>query len=141
LVSADGSGKIVKTPADPPFPSPQSVEIDSTVSELGKLSGTIHYSLRGDTEFVLRTAFHRAPEAQWNQLAETILTLDGLHADVAHVTTSNPSDTREPFKLDIEFSQLNFLDWSAKKTRVVLPLLTIGMPDPPPNAKQPIELG
>lgn len=141
LITADGSGKIVKTPADPPFPSTQRVEIDSTVSELGKLSGTIHYSLRGDTEFVLRTAFHRAPEAQWNQLAETILTLDGLHADVAHVTTSNPTDTREPFRLDIEFSQSNFLDWSARKTRVVLPLLTIGMPDPPSDAKQPVELG
>lgn len=141
LIAADGSGKIVKTPADPPFPSTQRVEIDCAVSELGKLSGTIHYSLRGDTEFVLRTAFHRAPEAQWNQLAETILTLDGLHGDVIHVTTSNPTDTREPFKLDIEFSQSNFLDWSAKKTRVMLPLLTIGMPDPPSNAKQPIELG
>ncbi len=135
LIAADGSGKIVKTPADPPFPSTQRVEIEGAVSELGKLSGTIHYSLRGDTEFVLRTAFHRAPEAQWNQLAETILTLDGLHADVARVTTSNPTDTREPFKLDIEFSQSNFLDWSAKKTRVVLPLLTIGMPDPPVECK------
>jgi len=141
LVAADGIGKIVKTPADPPFPSTQRVEIEGEVSELGKLSGTIRYSLRGDTEFVLRTAFHRSPEAQWNQLAETILTLDGLHADVAHVTTSNPTDTREPFKLDIEFSQSNFLDWSAKKTRVVLPLLTIGMPDPPTDAKQPVELG
>jgi tetratricopeptide (TPR) repeat protein len=141
LIAADGGGKIVKTPADPPFPSTQRVEIDGAVSELGKLSGTIHYSLRGDTEFVLRTAFHRAPEAQWNQLAETILTLDGLHADVAHVKTSNPTDTGEPFKLDIEFSQPNFFDWSTKKTRVVLPLLTIGMPDPPSNAKQAIELG
>jgi Flp pilus assembly protein TadD len=141
LIATDGSGKIIKTPADPPFPSTQRVEIEGTVSELGKLSGTIHYSLRGDTEFVLRTAFHRAPEAQGNQLAETILTLDGLRADVSHVTTSNPTDTREPFKLDIEFSQANFLDWSAKKTRVVLPLLTVGMPDPPSNAKQPVELG
>ncbi len=141
LIAADGSGKIVKTPADPPFPSTQRVEIEGAVSELGKLSGTIHYSLRGDTEFVLRTAFHRTPEAQWNQLAETILTLDGLHADVSHVTTSDPTDTREPFKLDIEFSQSNFLDWSAKKSRVMLPLLTIGMPDPPSDAKQPVELG
>jgi tetratricopeptide (TPR) repeat protein/transglutaminase-like putative cysteine protease len=141
LISTEGSGKIVKTPADPPFLSAQRVEIDGAVSELGKLSGTIHYSLRGDTEFVLRTAFHRAPEAQWNQLAETILTLDGLHADVAHVTTSNPTDTHEPFKVDIEFSQSDFLDWSAKKTRVMLPLLTIGMPDPPADAKQMVELG
>ncbi|HKN60260.1 MAG TPA: DUF3857 domain-containing protein [Candidatus Acidoferrales bacterium] len=141
LIVVDDNGKIVKTPADPPFPSTQRVEIDGAVSELGKLSGTIHYSLRGDTEFVLRNAFHRAPETQWNQLAETILTLDGLHADVAHVKTSNPMDTREPFKMDIEFSQSNFLDWSAKKTRVVLPLLTIGMPDPPSNAKQPVALG
>lgn len=141
LVSSDGSNKIVKTPADPPFPSTQRVDIETSANEIGKLSGTIHYLLRGDTEFVLRNAFRRAPSSEWNQLAQTILTLDGLHADAASVKTSDPSDTEKPFELSIDFAQQNFLDWSSKSTRVALPLLTIGLPDPPVDAKRKIDLG
>jgi tetratricopeptide (TPR) repeat protein/transglutaminase-like putative cysteine protease len=141
LVSADGAGKLVETPADPPFPSTQQVELECKLSELGKLSGTIHYSLRGDTEFLLRTAFRRAPGAEWNQLAQTILTLDGLRGEVARVTTSDPLDTEKPFELSIQFSQPNVLDWPNKKTRIALPLLTIATPDPPTKSTQPVKLG
>src|SRR5579872_4899307 len=78
LIDADGSGKIVRTPADPPYASTQRVEITGTVTELGKLAAHIRYELRGDNEFVLRLAFHKTPEAQWKDLAQTIITLDGL---------------------------------------------------------------
>ena len=141
LVASDGDGKIATTPADPPFLSAQRVEIDGSVTALGKLSGTVRYSLRGDTEFVLRTAFRRTPAEQWNQLGQTILTLDGLHGEVSSVKTSDPSDTQKPFELTIEFSQPNFFDWSTKQIRVALPLLTIGMPDPPSDKNQPVEIG
>lgn len=141
LVASDGTGKIVKTPADPPFASTQRVEIAATVSDLGKLSGTIHYSLRGDTEFVLRGAFHRSPQSEWNELAQTILTLDGLHGDVSSVKTSDPLDTEKPFELNIDFSNQGFVDWSSKKARVALPLLTIGLPDPPANGKTGVNIG
>jgi len=141
LVTNDGNGKIVKTPADPPFPSSQQVQIEGAVSDLGKLSATIHYSLRGDTEFVLRSAFHRAPQSQWSELAQTILALDGLHGEVSSVKTSDASDTKNPFELTIQFSQQNFLDWSSERTGASLPLLTIGLPDQPKTAMKAVELG
>jgi len=141
LVSSDGAGTIVETPVDPPFPSTQKVEIEGVVSELGKLSGRIHYSLRGDTEFVLRTAFHRSPQTEWKSLAQTILTLDGLRVDVDSVKASDAIDTNKPFELNIEFSEQNFLGWSKQKTRLSVPLLTIGMPDPPKAANRIIKLG
>ena len=82
LVAADGAGKIVETPADPPFLSTQHVDIDGHVSDLGKLAARAHYSMRGDTELVLRLAFHRTPQAQWNDLGQTILSLDGIRGEV-----------------------------------------------------------
>ena len=141
LVPADGAGKLVKTPQDPPFLSTQRVEIDGAVSDLGKLTATAHYSLRGDTEFVLRRAFHTTPPDQWKQLGQTILSLDGLHGDVTSVTPGDPTETRDPFEISIAFTQVNFLDWSAARARIALPMLTPGMPDLPAKNTQPIELG
>jgi tetratricopeptide (TPR) repeat protein len=141
LVPADGAGKIVETPTDPPFASTQSVDIDGHVSDLGKLTAKAHYALRGDTELVLRLAFHKTPQAQWNQLGQTILSLDGIRGEVTAVNPSDPMATHDPFKLDINFTQSYFLDWSSKRAATQLPLLAIGLPDPPKDAAKLIELG
>jgi tetratricopeptide (TPR) repeat protein len=141
LVPANGPGKVVETPADPPFPSTQDVDIDGRVSDLGKLVGTAHYSVRGDMEFALRTAFRRTAQAQWNQLGQTILTLDGLRGQISGVTTSDPLDTEKAFELNIEFSDLNVLNWPNKKAKMVLPLLTISTPDSPKESDKPVKLG
>ena len=141
LVPADALGKLVKTPQDPPFRSTQRVEIDGQISDLGKLTATARYSLRGDTEFVLRRAFHTTPPDQWKQLGQTILSLDGLHGNVTSVTPGDSTETRDPFEISIAFTQVNFLDWSAARTRIALPMLTPGMPDLPAKTTQAIELG
>jgi len=141
LVADDGGGKIVQTPSDPPFVSTQHVDIDGQVSDLGKLAARAHYAMRGDTELVLRLAFHRTPQAQWNDLGQTILSLDGIHGEVTSVRPGDPMATHDPFELDIDFTQSNFLDWSSKRANTPLPLLAIGLPDPPEDAAKPIELG
>ncbi len=141
LVPPNGDGKIVETPIDPPFRSTQRVEIDAEVSDLGKLSAKLRYFIRGDNELALRIAFRRAPQAQWQELGQTIAALDGIHGDVTAVKPSDPADTTNPFELDLDFSQANFLDWSSKKTKVNVPLLMIGMPDAPQDAAEPIHLG
>jgi tetratricopeptide (TPR) repeat protein len=141
LVSADGAGHIALTPLDPPFPSAQYVEIEGKITELAKFVATIHYSLRGDTEFVLRSAFHEAPREEWSQLAQTILTLDGLRGEVTRVQASDPLETEKPFELTFEFSEPNVFAWPTTRARIALPLLTIGMPDEPANARSAVELG
>jgi tetratricopeptide (TPR) repeat protein len=141
LVTAEGPSKIVETPANPPFVSSQHVDIDGGVSDLGKLTARAHYSMRGDTELVLRLAFHRTPQAHWNELAQTILSLDGLRGEVTAVKPGDPADTHSPFELDIDFKQSGFLDWASKRQSGALPLLAIGMPDAPEDAAKPIDLG
>jgi Flp pilus assembly protein TadD len=141
LVPANGEGRIVETPPDPPFLSKQYVEIDGTVDDLGKLTGRVHYTVRGDTEFILRSAFRKTPQTQWKELGQTILTLDGLKGEVSSIKPSDPAGTEKPFELDIEFTQPNFLDWSARKAKITVPLLSIGLPDAPEDATKSIELG
>jgi tetratricopeptide (TPR) repeat protein/transglutaminase-like putative cysteine protease len=141
LIGDDGRGKIVETPADPPFLSTQHVEIDAQVSVLGKLTAKLRYFLRGDNEVALRLAFRRTPQNEWQQLGQTIAALDGIRGNVTSVKPSDPTDTERPFELDLDYEQLGFLDWAKKKTKVSVPLLSLGMPHPPENAVDPIRLG
>ncbi|MGA8222679.1 MAG: DUF3857 domain-containing protein [Candidatus Acidiferrales bacterium] len=141
LVPPNGAGEIVVTPEDPPFQSSQLVEIVGQVSDLGKLTAKVRYVLRGDNEFALRVAFRRTPQNQWKDLGQTIAQFDGLRGEVTAVKPSDPSDTRNPFELELEFSQTGFLDWSSKKAKVALPVAGIGVPDVSEDNGEPIKIG
>src|SRR5580693_1472328 len=141
LVEPDGAGKIVQTPMDPPFLSTQHVEIEAHVNDLGKLTATLRYFLRGDNEFALRVAFRRTPETQWKELGQTIAALDGIKRQITNVKPSDPSDKEKPFEIGLDFAQSNYLDWSSKKSKVGVPLLAIGLPDASEDSTDPIHLG
>jgi len=141
LVEPDGAGKIVQTPVDPPFLSTQHVEIEARVNDLGKLTATLRYFLRGDNEYALRVAFRRTPQTQWKELGQTIAALDGIKGEITNVKPSDPSDTEKPFELDLDFAQANYLDWSSKKSKVGVPLLAIGLPDASEDSTDSIHLG
>ncbi len=141
LAPPDGGGRLVETPADPPFPSTQQVDIEGQVSDLGKLTAHAHYVLRGDTELVLRLAFRHTPQTQWKQLAQTILSLDGLPGEVTSVKPGDPTATQNPFEIEIEFTHSGFLDWSSKNATASLPLAEMGLPDAAEDTTAPIELG
>jgi tetratricopeptide (TPR) repeat protein len=141
LIASDGVGRIVKTPADPPFRSIQQVEINGSVSALGKLTGRVHYSLLGDTELALRLAFQTTPQAQWKQLGQTVLAFDGIRGEVSSVKPDNLSEFEKPFEFDVDFTESGFFDWSAKSTTTSMPLLAIGLPSPPQERGRPVEIG
>ncbi|HXT73686.1 MAG TPA: tetratricopeptide repeat protein [Candidatus Angelobacter sp.] len=141
IASAAAAPHFVETPSALPFASKQIVEITGRVSSLGRLVARIRYTLRGDNEVALRMAFHRAPEAEWKQVAQTMATLDGLQGEVTDAKPSGPTATHDPFTLDFILVNENFLDWSQEKTLLALPLPTFGMPDPPENSAQSVVLG
>jgi tetratricopeptide (TPR) repeat protein len=130
-----------ETPPDPPFPSTQDVEINANVTSLGKLTARIHYALRGDNEYALRTAFERTPQSEWNSVAQTMATLDGLHGTVLSVKSSDPTATRDPFTLDFVLVSADFLDWSRPRVLVPLFLPAFGLPDAPADSSKPVQLG
>lgn len=141
LVAPDGKGRIVTTPADPPFLASQNVETTAGVSDLGKLSGTVRYTVRGDQEVLLRLAFRHTAQKDWKQIGAAILRRDGLNAEATSVETSDPSDTRNPFQVTIHFTQGAFLSWASQQAAVNLPFLSIGLPSATEDNPEPIELG
>ncbi|MCL5286738.1 MAG: DUF3857 domain-containing protein [Acidobacteria bacterium] len=144
LISHDAPPGLVDTPQDPPFASTQAVEISGKVSELGKLTARIKYTLRGDAELGLRVAFRRTPQNQWKQIAQWAAISDGFRGEVGEIKVGDPSATAEPFAFEYELSQANYLDWSNKKSQMNVPLPSMGLPSAPDEKEETteeIELG
>src|SRR5205807_3683511 len=53
----------------------------------------------------------------------------------------DPADTHHPFKLDFKLEAPNFLDWSKKKSDLVLPLSQISMTDADEDDTEPVKIG
>lgn len=145
VIPADGSEpRLLETPADPPFPSTQHVEIEGVISELGKLDAKVTYQLRGDGELPLRMAFRRTPQGRWKEVGQMVAYSDGLGGQVSDVIPSDPAETTVPFRLEYRVSIPNFLDWSGKESQLRIPLPNIGMPSGDAELEaddDPIDLG
>jgi tetratricopeptide (TPR) repeat protein/transglutaminase-like putative cysteine protease len=116
-----------ETPADTPMPDTEVSEITGKINDIGKLEAHVHYEFRGDEELLLRSVFRRVPQANWQRVVENVNA--GLGGDITNLKVSDPAATREPFTLSYDVSKVNFIDWSKKKTEVVLPLVQFNLPD------------
>jgi len=116
-----------ETPADTPMPDTEVSDIDGKINDIGKLEAHVHYQFRGDEELLLRSVFRRVPQANWQRVVENVNA--GLGGDITNLKVSDPAATREPFTLSYDVSKVNFLDWSKKKTDIVLPLVQFSLPD------------
>jgi len=132
-----------ETPADTPMPDTEISEIEGKVNDIGKLEAHVHYQFRGDEELLLRSVFRRVPQANWSRVVDNVNA--GLGGDVTNLKVSDPAATREPFTLSYDVSKVNFLDWSKKKTEIVLPLVQFSLPDvdgdDPDGDAEPLKLG
>ena len=127
VIPASGTPHLEETPADTPMPDTELAEIDGKINEIGKLEAHVHYIFRGDEELLLRSIFRRVPQANWQRVVENVNV--GLGGDITNLKVSDPAATREPFTMSYDVSRVNFLDWSKKKTEMVLPLSTFSLPD------------
>ncbi len=130
------------TPADTPMPDTEVSDIDGKINEIGKLEVHVHYAFRGDEELMLRSIFRRVPQANWQRVVENINA--GLGGDVTNLKVSDPAATREAFTLSYDVSKVNFLDWSKKKSEIVLPLVQFNLPevdDDDTDNTEPLKLG
>ena len=116
-----------ETPADTPMPDTEVSEITGKINDIGKLEAHVHYEFRGDEELMLRSVFRRVPQANWQRVVENVNS--GLGGDVTNLKVSDPAATREAFTMSYDVSKVNFLDWSKKKTEIVLPLVQFNLPD------------
>jgi len=144
LVPGDRPSSLVQTPADPPFPNRQEMEIEGRISDLGKLEATVQQTARGDNELALRSAFRRVSSSQWKELIQTLDVFYALPGEVSDIQAGDPADTSKPFHFEYRASQPNYLDWSARKTQPAIFLPVLGLPDADSETEdktEPLRLG
>ncbi|MEY2395000.1 MAG: hypothetical protein QOF94_1345 [Acidobacteriaceae bacterium] len=127
VIPVDGTPHLEDTPADTPMPDSEISEVEGKINEIGKLEAHVHYTFRGDEELMLRSIFRRVPEAQWQRVVENVNA--GMGGEVTHLKISDPAATREPFTMAYDVAKPNFLDWSKKKSDLILPLCQFNLPD------------
>jgi tetratricopeptide (TPR) repeat protein len=145
VIPADGTPPhLEQTPADSPIPDTETIRIDGTVDDAGKLDARIAYEIRGDFELRLRQAFRHVPSAQLQQVMESVSSTAGLGKDISEPKTSDPDATREPFTFSYRVSKVNYLDASKKKLdlKLPLPVLALATADSDDaDSSDPIKLG
>jgi pentatricopeptide repeat protein len=135
------SALLVTTPADPPFKSFRSFEIDAELSDAGVLEGKVQRSFRGDTELLMRALFRQFPQSQWKDLVQGISQGSGFAGDVSEVEAGAPEDTPEPYRFSYKYTRKEYPDWA--NHRITPPLGFLGFPELKEDKKrtQPIPLG
>lgn len=122
----DKPAALVSTPADLPFESEQTFEMDAKLSDAGVLEGKSDFSARGDIEYYLRAGFRAVPLTQWKDLVQRISLSLGFGGDVSEVTASSPEKTDEPFHFSYKYTRKQFGDWP--NHRIVSPEPMIALP-------------
>jgi len=145
LIPDNAPARLEITPANPPFPSAQLVEIEGKVNDLGELTGRARLTLRGDSELMFRILFRRTPKAEWKNLRFYLnYTLGlGFDGEITEIRPADPSATEKPFELEYDFTTTDYLDWSSKTDMLELPFPSFHLPeaDADKESSKPIGFG
>lgn len=139
VVSSPEPSHLEETPADPPFLNQQTQELEAKLGDLGKLTGRVKLTVRGDSEVLLRTIFRRTPAANWKDLLDRMNESFGIGGELTDWKVSDPAATKGPFEIAYQVAKVNFVDWTKREVQLKLPLS--GMELPAANDKNEIELG
>jgi tetratricopeptide (TPR) repeat protein len=144
MIPTAGPARLETTPAEPPFRSSETVTIEGTVDDLGKLKAHAHMLLRGDAEMYMRIAFRRTPKSNYKNLGFYLGMGIGIEGEVTEIKTSDPADLDKPFEIEFDVAKADFLDWSSKKLRIGVPLPPLNLSQlkgRKANSTKPLELG
>lgn len=142
VVSSQGGAALVKTPADPPFPSIFSFQSDGTLTDAGKYDGKMHMSIRGDAELLFRLAFRQVGESQWNTAVQSISSGMGFGGTTSDASILKLDDTRSPLEVNYSYTREKVGDWDNKQLTAPLPPVDIdGAPDESVKNPQPVKVG
>jgi len=126
VVLNDGKGKLLTTPADPPFPDSQHFSMTATLDKSGTLDGKASLEVRGDLEVVVREAFRNLARPQWKQLAQNISNSMGFGGTVDDVAIGPLDDARSAFWMTYNYHRQEYGDW--ENHRIILPFPFFGLP-------------
>jgi transglutaminase-like putative cysteine protease len=106
LIEDSGKARVVQTPADAPFPQRVEVEVNGSLDATGPLRAHVRWTVRSDAEILLRNSYNLTPRDRYVEFTSRSLASTWSDGKVTNVTTSDPSDTREPFRVDFDVERV-----------------------------------
>ena len=137
VIWKDKPATLVITPADLPYETTQTFNMNAKLNDVGVLEGSAEFSARGDVEYLLRAGFRAVPLPRWKELAQRISFSLGFGGDVSDVTASSPEKTDQAFRFSYKYARKDFGDWPNR--RIVAPEPVISLPAP--NDEEMLPLG
>ena len=141
VVPDAGPAVVERTPATPPFESTQNWTAVGTLDQNGVSDSHITWSVRGDSEIILRTVVRQVAPGQYDELMQRMSASIGYSGTTSHVVFSRVDDTEEPFTLSYDYHREKAGDWDHYKTVAQLPPAGLPMVDEKEPPVQSIELG
>lgn len=135
LIPGNQPAYLAKTPANPPFHSRLTFQVNGKLDKQGTLQAKIQRTARGDTEVLWRLVFRNVAQNHWEKVAQSFSTLLGFGGTVSNVTASDPDDIDNPFDYAYDYTRKGFSDWSNKRIQPALP--GFGVPELKETGKKP----
>jgi len=110
--------RLVRTPADPPSPWVDTVDVRGTIDPIGTLTASVVITVQGDSEFLARTVLRTAPAEMTKQFIREMVADSGLVGEYSNETASDPGATRQPMELRAKVRMSGFLNWAAAKSEL-----------------------
>ena len=142
VVPRGAPAKLVKTPAEPPFHTYETVGIESSINEEGTLDAKIRIEVRGDREIPLRSVYRNTPQNKWDDLTQVLVNGMGFAGKSSEVSVSPPEDTAKPFVVSFKYQRTDFPDWKNRQISLPAPVLFLPeLTDEQKASKNPLPLG
>ncbi len=127
VMPLDGAPSLARTPATTPVARFQHVVVQGTLDDLGKLSATVRYTLRGDAEVAMREVFRQIPAERWPALVQSVAEQDGLTGTASAPSIGDPVATATPFELSLHLEGAA-LSWKDHRAQYAIPLPKLDVP-------------
>lgn len=129
VVPLEGAPRLETVPDAVPVGNWHKLEVDATLSPLGKLTAHVHETLRGDDEIYYRSAFRSTPQPYWKDMIQT---LTGYRGEISDIQASPVADTSKPFDVSYTVAIPNLVSISSKHEEMDMPVpYMLSVPDPP----------
>ena len=112
VISGEYAARLITTPDELPLQGIEKFELNGTLGEDGSLDAKIEVSAHNDdSELLLRTAFRKTGEPQWQELVQGFSQRLGFAGTVSDVEAGSPEQTDQPFHFSYRYHRKDYPDW------------------------------
>jgi len=122
LLDSTGRASVVRTPIDPPFPVSNETNVTGAIDAIGVLAAKVTMAFRGDGEILMRSAVRALPRTSLKDFVAEWAKAIGIDGELSEPATSNPADTKEPFRVSFSVRRSGTLNWAAEQSDIKVPV-------------------